>query len=194
MHVAAPVISYRSLPLEEQEILFGAWHPFTVRRLGTGTLYTLYVHVWKETEGAAYCAAKVLDGALGGWQCLKWMHTVVCIIQGHAKWRWHLDVCNCLTARQTKEQCPAGRKPQKTLFSEVIHILQYNCEDAQSMVPFSSSFLHVRSVIVSLAEQTCQLHRDRLQCESSQSKEMWPSYDVSYTIRYEWLILKGKLV
>lgn len=80
----------------------------------------------KATGGAVFCASIVLEAALRHWQRVKYMHTVVCIIQRHAKWKWHLDICNSLTVHQTEEQCPAGGN-HKSPFSEVIHILQYNC-------------------------------------------------------------------
>lgn len=80
----------------------------------------------KETGVAVHCASEVLEEALRSGKRVKYMHTVVCIIQRCAKWRWHLDICNSLTVHQTKEQCPTGGN-HKSPFSEVIHILQYNC-------------------------------------------------------------------
>lgn len=48
--LAAPIISYTSLPLEEWEILFGAWHPFIPRRSETATVRMCVRRMW-ETGG-----------------------------------------------------------------------------------------------------------------------------------------------
>lgn len=50
--LAAPIMSYTSLPVEEWGILFGAWHPFILRRSGT--------NMCEKTEGAVRCIMKPL--------------------------------------------------------------------------------------------------------------------------------------